>query len=145
MGDLSNFERGQIVGACLAGESVTKTVTLLGVSRATVSKVMSAYMNHGKTTSVKRDSGQKSTLTERDHCTLRRIVSKNNSTTAVQVMAKLNIYFKGSVSTESVRHKLYESNIHGVMTITPGHLTTRQLEMRDMVTSRPSCCSLHQE
>jgi hypothetical protein len=28
--------------------------TLLGVSRATVSKVMSAYKNHGKTTSAKR-------------------------------------------------------------------------------------------
>jgi hypothetical protein len=31
----------------------------------TVSKVMSAYMNHGKTTSAKRNSGQKSTLTEK--------------------------------------------------------------------------------
>jgi hypothetical protein len=44
MGDLSDFERGQIVGACLAEKSVIKTATLLGVSRATVSTVMSAYM-----------------------------------------------------------------------------------------------------
>jgi hypothetical protein len=34
MGDLSDFERGQIVGARLAGASVTKTTTLLGVPRA---------------------------------------------------------------------------------------------------------------
>jgi hypothetical protein len=60
VGDLSSFERGRIVGACLAGASVTKTATLLGVSRATGSKVMSAYMSHGKTTSVKINSGQKS-------------------------------------------------------------------------------------
>jgi hypothetical protein len=57
MGDLSDFERGQIVGACLAGASVTKTGTLLHILRATVSKVISTYTNHGKTTSAKRNSG----------------------------------------------------------------------------------------
>jgi hypothetical protein len=40
MGDWSGFEIGQIVGARLPGASLTKTATLLGVSRATVSKVM---------------------------------------------------------------------------------------------------------
>jgi predicted transcriptional regulator len=57
MGDLSDFEIGLIVGARLAGASVTKTATFLGASRATVSKVMSAYTDHGKTTSAKRNSG----------------------------------------------------------------------------------------
>jgi hypothetical protein len=73
MGDLSAFERGQIVGACLAGASVIKTATLLGLLRATISKVMSAYTNHAKT-SVKKNSGRKSTLTERDRCALRTII-----------------------------------------------------------------------
>jgi hypothetical protein len=49
-GRLSDFERGQNFGARFAGASVTKTATLLGVSRATVSKVFSSYTNHGKTT-----------------------------------------------------------------------------------------------
>jgi predicted transcriptional regulator len=43
MGDLSDFQRRQIVGAPLAGASVSKTATLLGVSRAAVSKVMTTY------------------------------------------------------------------------------------------------------
>jgi predicted transcriptional regulator len=59
IGDLSNFERGQIIAARLAGASVIKTATLLGISRETVSKVMSAYTNHGKTvTLAKRKMGE---------------------------------------------------------------------------------------
>jgi hypothetical protein len=72
MGDLTDFERGQIVGGRLARASVINNATLFSVSRATVSKVMSAaYMNRGKTTSAKRNSGRKSTLTKRDRSTLK--------------------------------------------------------------------------
>jgi hypothetical protein len=81
---------------------VTKSATLLGALRTTVSKVMSAYINHGKTTLVKRNSGQKSALTERDYCTLRRIVSKNNRSTAAQAMEKLNIHLEDTISTKTV-------------------------------------------
>jgi transposase len=112
MGDLSDFERGQIVAAHLAGISVTKTATLLNVSRATVSKVMLAYINHRKTISAKRNSGQKSMLTERDHRTLRKIISNNHSTTAAQVTGELNIHFEDPVSTKTVRCELQKSNIH---------------------------------
>jgi hypothetical protein len=41
--DLSGFERGQIVGACLPGASVARNAAMLDVARATVSQVMSAY------------------------------------------------------------------------------------------------------
>jgi hypothetical protein len=72
----------QVVGARLAEATVTKTNTLVRVSRTTVSNVNSAaYLNHGKTTSAKRNSMRKSTLTERDLRTFRRIVSKNYTTT----------------------------------------------------------------
>jgi hypothetical protein len=71
-GASSDFERGLIIGVHLAGASGTKPATLLGVSTVTISMVMSPYtMHHGKTTSVKRNSGQKSTVTERDRHTLK--------------------------------------------------------------------------
>jgi hypothetical protein len=60
---------------------------------------------------MKRNSGQKSTLTERDHLTLRRIVSKNH-TTAAQVTAELNIHLENPVSTKTVQCELHKSNIH---------------------------------
>jgi predicted transcriptional regulator len=71
---------------------VIKTATLLGVSRATVSKAILAYMNYRKT-SAKRNTGKKSTLTERDCSTLRRTVSKNHCTAAL-VTADLNIHLE---------------------------------------------------
>jgi hypothetical protein len=90
MRDLSDFEEGQIVGARLAGASVTKTATLVGASTATVLKVRSACTNHGKTTSAKRNSERKSILTERDRRTLRNIVLKNHRTTSGKVTGQQN-------------------------------------------------------
>jgi transposase len=111
VGDLFDFERGHIVGARLAGASVTETATLFGVSRATVSKVMSAYANHMKTTSAKRNSGRKLKLTRRDRRTLRRIVSKNHRTAAAQVTAELNIRLEDPVSTKTDRHERQKPSV----------------------------------
>jgi len=70
MGDFSDFQRSQIVDAHLAGTSVTKPAILLGVSRAPVSRVMTTYTNHERT-STKGSSGQKPKQSERDRCTLK--------------------------------------------------------------------------
>jgi hypothetical protein len=50
-------------------------------------------------TSAKRNSGRKSTLTERDRRTLRRIVYKNHRTIAAQATAELNNHLDEHVST----------------------------------------------
>jgi len=75
MGNLSDFQRGQTVGAGLAGETLIKSATLLGVSRAAVPKVRTSHTDHGKTSPVKRNSGRRPKLSERDRFTLKRIVS----------------------------------------------------------------------
>ncbi|PNF32883.1 hypothetical protein B7P43_G01837 [Cryptotermes secundus] len=56
---------------------------------------MLAYTNHGKTTSAKRSSGQKSTLTN-----------------ATQVTAELNIHLEDPISTKTVQCELHKSSIH---------------------------------
>ena len=100
MGDFPDFQRGQIFGVHLAGASVTKMATLLGVSGAEVPKVMTSYANHGRASSAKRNSGRKQKLTERD-CHMLRIVSINHRSTAAKVTAELNIHLK-TVSTKTV-------------------------------------------
>jgi hypothetical protein len=64
MGGSSDFER-QIDGTRSAEAHVVKTA-LSGASRRTVSRVMSACTDHGKATQAKRNSRQKSAMTQRD-------------------------------------------------------------------------------
>ena len=63
------------VFSCSAA-SVAKMATLFSVYRAAVSKDVTAHTNHGKTSSARRNSGQKPKLSVRDCHTLKRIVSK---------------------------------------------------------------------
>ena len=58
MRDLSDFEKGQIVGACMARASITETAELLGFSRATTSRTMSEFEKHGKTSNNRSSSGR---------------------------------------------------------------------------------------
>jgi transposase len=126
---LSDFEKGKIVRVRLAGTLATKIPILLGVSRATVSEVMSAYTNHGKATSAKSNSGRKPTMTERDRSTLR-VASKNHRTTIVQVTAELGIHLEDPVSTKAVRRELHKSNSHDRAAIAKPLITETNAQIR---------------
>jgi hypothetical protein len=89
---------------------------------------MLACTNQRKTTSVKRNSGQKLTLAERDRHALR-IVLKNHRITVAQVTAELNIHLEDPVSTKTVHHKLHKSNIHGTAAIAKPLITESNTQM----------------
>ena len=113
MKDLSEFQRGQIVGARLAGSSVTKTSELLHVSRGTVSKVMSAYQSHGQTSSSRSNCGRKRKIRDYDHTFLKLIVSRNEINTAPKLTAELNKHLINTVSIKTVRRELREAGYSG--------------------------------
>jgi hypothetical protein len=151
MGDLSNFETGQIVGVHLAGASMTKTATLLGVSRTTVSWLC----RH--TQIMVRQRRRRGTVGENQHWQKRASYigdcfgkSQNCCHTGD---SRTEYHLEGPVSAKTIQHELHKSNIHGrasivkpvftesnaqmrkqlclVTTIIPGHQTTGNA--RDMV------------
>ncbi|GFV16105.1 transposable element Tc1 transposase [Trichonephila clavipes] len=72
---LSDVKIGMIIGIRLTGVSMSRTVKLVGVSRTTVSRVITAYTNMGKVTSVKNSSGRKSMLKDCERRVLKRTVA----------------------------------------------------------------------
>jgi hypothetical protein len=90
---------------------------------------MSAYMNHGKTTSAKKYSRRKSTLKERDLRILRRNISTNHTTTAAQV-TELTIHFEDPVLTKSLRREFHRSNVHGRAAIAKPLITESNAQIR---------------
>ncbi|PSN52753.1 hypothetical protein C0J52_07477 [Blattella germanica] len=53
MCDLTESQRGMIVGAHLVGASAATVANIVGVSKGTVTNVMRTYSMHGQTTSAK--------------------------------------------------------------------------------------------
>jgi hypothetical protein len=89
-------------------------------------------MNHGKTTSVKRNSGQKLIQTERDRHPLKRTVSENHRTTAAlsNWTAELHVPLGGQVSTKTVQRELHKFTIHSRAAIAKPLITESNAHMR---------------
>ena len=113
MADLTEFQRGLVVGVHMAVVCVTKTSELFGVVRITVSKVMTTFEKDGKTSSLKQNSGRKRKLSDKNRRTLTRIVRKNHQNTALKITAKLNNHLEGVVSSKKERRELHKVGFHG--------------------------------
>ena len=103
MADRSDFKRGQIVGARMAGARVTKIARLFGVAKSTVSKAMTAFEKEGKTSAMKRNSGRKQKQSEWDRGTLTSFVRKDHQDTVWKITAELNDRQKNPVSSKNCK------------------------------------------
>ena len=66
MANISDFKRGQISAARMAGANVTKTAKLFGIAKCTILNVMTSFGTEGKHSSLKQNSRRKRKLSYLD-------------------------------------------------------------------------------
>ncbi|GFV01704.1 transposable element Tcb1 transposase [Trichonephila clavipes] len=130
MTDLSEFEKGMIVGKRCAGCSVTETAIYFGRARSTLSAVMTAYKKCGNVTSGKRNSGRKRKLNDRDKRVLTRIVARKRKQSLSQITSEVNSHLRNPISARTVQGNFHASNLYGRVGIRKPLVTARHALQR---------------
>ena len=107
MADLSDFKRGQIVGARMA-----ENAELFSVARKTASIVMSAFEKEGKAFSLKQNSRRFRKLSDRDRQIIQRVVWNDHKYSAPKITEELNEHLANSVSSKTVRRELHKAGFY---------------------------------
>ncbi len=102
-GDLSDFERGMVVGARRAGLSISKTADLLGFLRTTISKVYREWSVKEKISSERQLCGRKSLVDVRGQRRMGRLVRDDRKATVTQIITRYNQGMQNTISKHTTR------------------------------------------
>jgi hypothetical protein len=98
---------------------------------------LTAYTNHGKKSSSKRNSGRKPKLSERYRRTSKKTVSKSQTTTRVE----LSIRLEDSFSTKTARRELKKCSTHGKLAIVEPLISENNIQWQKdgVMIIKPGC------
>ncbi len=105
-GDLSDFERGMVVGASRAGLSISKTADLLGFSRTTISRVNREWSEKQKISSGRQLCGRKCLVGVRGQRRMGRLVRDYRKSTLTQITTRYNQGIQNTISEHTTRQTL---------------------------------------
>ena len=110
--ELSEFQRGEIIGAWKCNFSVRIIEEVLKYSKSTIQNVISAYKNDGLEKRPSQ-SGRPIIISERDNHHLIRILNKNRRTNVKELCEDFITSTSTNVSSVTLRRHLHKNNIHG--------------------------------
>lgn len=104
--DLSEFDRGLVVGARRAGLSVSAAANLLGYSRTTVSRVFREWSEKRVVSSARQSCGRKCLVDDRGQRRLDRLIQCDREATVAELTARYNDGQQKAISERTTRRTL---------------------------------------
>ncbi|CAJ0846795.1 12977_t:CDS:1, partial [Entrophospora sp. SA101] len=106
MSQLTDFERGRIIGRWEAGESTRNIASALHHFQSQVTHAIQAFKGEGQTTIAPR-SGRPSALNDRDVRQVKRITKKNRDKPIEQITDSVNECLSTSICSATIRNYLH--------------------------------------
>ncbi len=110
--ELSDFQRGTVVGCYMCKKSVREISALLNLPRSTVSSVILKWKRGGITTALPR-SGRPHKLKEEDRQVLEKVALDNCLPSIAALTAEFQSASGATVSPRTVRRELHEMGFRG--------------------------------
>ncbi len=105
-GDLSDFERGLVVGVRRTGLSISKTADLLGFLHITISRVYREWSEKEKISSERQLCGRKCLVDVRGQRRMGRLVKDDRKATVTQINTRYNHGTQNTISERTTRQTL---------------------------------------
>uniref|UniRef100_A0A3Q2W3X4 Tc1-like transposase DDE domain-containing protein n=1 Tax=Haplochromis burtoni TaxID=8153 RepID=A0A3Q2W3X4_HAPBU len=127
--ELSEFQRGTVIGCHLSSRSSREISSLLNIPQSTVSSIITKWKRLG-TTATQPRSGRPRKITKRGKWMLKHILRRGSQLSAESIATDLQTSCGVQISSRTVRRELHEMGFYGCAAAPKPYITNRNAKHR---------------